>query len=95
MIHCSYHLPHLQRNSLFHIAGQYTEMPDRIFRVTELTCDPQAPDHMIAQVVPVYDKQTVGKTRKEIAQEFNSSSHFIKSPTDYRGNYQSELDGDS
>ena len=95
LVHCSFNLPHLQRDSLFHIGGQYTEMPDRVFRVIEMTCDPQAPDHMIAQVVPAYEKQTVGRTRKEIEQEFNSSNHFLKPQTDYRGKYRSELDGDS
>jgi hypothetical protein len=95
LVHCSFNLPHLQRDSLFHIGGQYAEMPDRVFRVIELTCDIQAPDHMIAQVVPVYDKQTVGRTKKEVAQTFNTSSHFLQSPTDYRGKYRSELDGDS
>ena len=93
LIHCSFNLPNLQKDSLFHIAGQYTGMPDKIFRVTELTCDMQAPDHMIAQVIPVYDKkQTVGRTDKEIENTFNKSSHFIKQPTDYRGNYYNPND---
>ena len=93
LIHCSFNLPNLQKDSLFHIAGQYTGMPDRIFRVTELTCDMQAPDHMIAQVIPVYDqKPTVGRTDKEIENTFNKSSHFIKQPTDYRGNYYNPND---
>lgn len=95
LIHCSFNLPHLQRDSLFHIAGQYTGMTDRVFRVIEMTCDIQAPDHMIAQVVPVYDKQTVGRTKKEISQTFNSSNHFLQSQVDYRGKTRSELDGDS
>ena len=87
LIHCSFNLPSLQKDCLFHISGQYTGMPDRIFRVTELTCDLQAPDHMIAQVVPVYDKQTVGRTRKEIENTFDKSNHFLQPPTDYRGDY--------
>lgn len=95
LVHCSFNLPHLQRDSLFHIGGQYAEMPDRVFRVIELTCDIQCPDHMIAQVVPVYEKQTVGKTRKEVAQTFNSSNHFLQSQVDYRGKTRSELDGDN
>ena len=95
LVHCSFNLPHLQRDSLFHISGQYTGMPDRTFRVIEMTCDLQAPDHMIAQVVPAYESQTVGKTRKEVQQEFNKSNHFLNSPTDYRGQYRSELGGDS
>ena len=69
-------------------------MPDRTFRVTELTCDIQAPDHMIAQVIPVYDKQTVGRTRKEIAKTFDKSNYFLQDPIDYRGTYVSELPGD-
>ena len=94
LVHCSFHLPHLQKDCLFHMSGQYTGLPDRIFRVTELTCDLQAPDHMIAQVVPVYDTQTVGRTDREVANTFNQSNHFLQTPTDYRGQYISEQDGE-
>ena len=85
LIHCSFNLPHLQRNSIFRIAGQYTELPDRTFRVTELSYDLQAPDHIVCQVIPVYDDTIVGKTKTEVAQTFNSSNHFLKGETDYRG----------
>lgn len=87
LVHCSFHLPFLQKDSLFYIHGQYTGMKDRVFRVTELTCSMQAPDHMIAQVVPVYEKQTVGRTEAEVAKTFTTSNHFIKDKTDYRGHY--------
>lgn len=86
LIHCSFHLHNLQKDCLFHISGQYTGMPDRVFRVTELTTDMQAPDHIIAQVVPAYEKQTVGRTEKEIEKKFNKSNTFLKPKTDYRGN---------
>lgn len=95
LIHCSFNLPHLQKDSLFRIHGQYTEMPDRVFRVTELTCDMQAPDHMVAQVIPVYESQAVGMTKKEIQKKYNKSNTFLKSPTDYRGHYISEQEGES
>lgn len=95
LIHCSFHLQNLQKDSLFHLSGQYTGMPDRTFRVTELTCDLQCPDHMVCQVVPVYDKQTVGRTRKEIEKTFNKSNYFLQTPTDYRGQYISEQKGES
>lgn len=94
LLHCSFNLPHLQKDSLFHLSGHYTNMPDRVFRVTELTCDLQAPDHMIAQVVPVYDKQPVGRTKKERANTFKTSNHFLSEPVDYRGNYVSEQGGE-
>lgn len=94
LIHCSFNLPELQKDSLFHIGGQYTNMKDRIFRVVELTCDMQAPDHMVAQVVPVYEKPTVGRTQKEIEKTFNKSNHFLSVPMDYRGNYISEQVGE-
>lgn len=94
LLHCSFSLPSLQKDSLFHLSGHYTGMPDRVFRVTELTCDIQAPDHMVAQVVPVYDKQTVGRTKKEIEKTFNKSNHFLQSPTDYRGKYITEQGGE-
>lgn len=94
LIHCSFNLSNLQKDCLFHIAGQYSGMPDRIFRVTELTCDLVAPDHMIAQVVPEYNKQTVGRTKKEVEKVFNTSNHFLKPMVDYRGDYISEQDGE-
>lgn len=94
LVHCSFNLKNLQKDCLFHIAGQYTNMPDRIFRVTELTCDMQAPDHMVAQVVPVYDKNVVGRTKKEVEKTFNTSNHFLKPNIDYRGQYISEQDGE-
>lgn len=85
LIHCSFNLPNVQKDSIFRIGGQYSELPDRIFRVTEITYDLQAPDHIIAQIVPVYDKQIVGRTRKETEKTFNKSNRFLKQNVDYRG----------
>lgn len=85
IIHCSFNLQNVQRDSIFRIAGQYTELPERVFRVIEISYDLQAPDHLACQVVPVYEKQIVGRTKKEVQQTFNKSEHFIKQPIDYRG----------
>ena len=86
LIHCSWDLPKLQKDSIFSIAGEYSELPERKFRVTEISYDLQAPDHLVCQIVPVANGQPiVGRTRKEIAQTFNSSNHFIKKDVDYRG----------
>lgn len=87
LIHCSFNLPHVQKDSLFHIAGHYAEVPERVFRVTEITYDLVAADHIVCQVVPVYEKQTVGKTEKEVAKQFNRSNYFLTDPVDYRGHY--------
>lgn len=86
LIHCSFNLPHVQKDSIFRIGGQYAELPDRIFKVTEITYDLQAPDHLICQIIPVYDKQIVGRTKKEVEKTFNKSNHFLKQDVDYRGN---------
>lgn len=86
LIHCSFTLPHVQKDSLFRIGGIYSELPDRVFRVTEITTDLMAPDHIICQVVPEYENQTVRKTKVERSQQFNKSNTFLKSDTDYRGN---------
>jgi hypothetical protein len=94
LIHCSFHLKNLQKDCLFTFSGQYTGLPDRVFRVIELTTDIQAPDHVTCQVVPQYDKQAVGETDREVKQKFNSSNHFLTVPTDYRGNYISEQPGE-
>ena len=86
LIHCSWDLPKLQKDSIFETSGLYTDLPPRKFRVTEVSYDLQAPDHLVCQVVPVANGQPiVGRTRKEIAQTFNKSSHFIKENVDYRG----------
>lgn len=88
LIHCSFNLPKLQRNCLFRISGQYSMVPERVFRVTELTYDLQAPDHIVCQIVPVYDEsKAAGRTDKEVEKEFSTSNHFLSSNTDYRGNY--------
>ena len=87
LIHCSFHLKNLQKDALFTFAGQYTGVPDRIFRVSDLTYDIQAPDHIICKVVPVYDKQPTGRTDVEIKQTFNKSNHFLKQDVNYRGQY--------
>lgn len=87
LVHCSFNLPHVQRDSIFRIAGQYAEVPDRIFRVTEITYDIQTPDHLICQIIPCYDDKIVGRTPVEVKKTFSSSNKFLKSQTDYRGNY--------
>lgn len=87
LVHCSFNLPHVQRDSIFRISGQYTELPDRIFRVIEITYELQAPDHLVCQVIPVYEDQIVGMTQVEVRKTFSKSNHFLKDETDYRGNY--------
>lgn len=87
LIHCSFSLPHLQKDSIFRISGQFAEIPERVFRVTELTYDIQAPDHVICQVVPAYDEQVVGYTPKEVEKKFSESNHFLKPSVDYRGDH--------
>lgn len=95
LIHCSFNLPSMQKDAIFRIAGQYSELPDRIFRVTEITYDLQAPDHLIVQVVPVYDEKTlVGRTRKEIAKTYSKSNTFLNPDSNYRGDaYVTQEDG--
>lgn len=94
LIHCSFHLPNVQRDSIFTFGGQYTELKERSFRVIEITYDIQAPDHIVCQVIPVYDDKPVGSTKKEVEKRFNKSNHFLQQPTDYRGNSRTELPGD-
>lgn len=88
LIHCSFNLQHMQKDCIFRMSGQYSELPDRVFRVTEITYDIQAPDHLVAQVVPVYDEDHIsGYTKKEVEKKFDKSNHFLKPQLDYRGNY--------
>lgn len=94
LVHCSFNLPHVQRDAIFRIAGQYTELPDRIFRVTEITYDVQAPDHLVCQIVPAYDDKVVGRTPVEIKKEFSTSNHFLKGDTDYRGDFYTTKEQD-
>lgn len=91
LLHCSWNLPKVQKDSIFTMSGLYSELTDRTFRVTEITYDMVAPDHLVCQIVPVANGQPiVGRTRREIAETFNKSSHFIKENTDYRG---TDVDG--
>jgi len=86
LIHCSWNLPKVQKDSIFSMSGLYSELTERKFRVTEITYDMVAADHLVCQVVPLANGQPiVGRTRKEIAQTFNSSNHFLNQPSDYRG----------
>lgn len=95
LLHCSFNLPHVQRDSIFRIAGQYAEIPDRIFRVIEITYDLQCADHLICQVVPSYDDRIVGRTPVEIKQTFSRSNHFLRDDTDYRGNHYTTREEDN
>lgn len=95
LIHCSFNLPHVQKDSLFRMSGQYSELPERVFRVTEISYDLQAPDHIVCMVIPSYEEQAVGMTDKEIEKKFNKSNYFIRQDVDYRGDYMSlKEDGD-
>ena len=85
LIHCSFNLPHMQKDCLFRISGEYSELPDRIFKVTEIAYDLQAPDHLVCQIVPVYDKSVTGRTYTEEKKTYSTSNHFLKSNTNYRG----------
>ena len=96
LIHCSWNLPNLQKDSLFQFSGLYSGLPDRVFRVTEIAYDLQAPDHLTCQVVPMLEKQAVGRTDKEIANTFNKSNTFLKKSKDYRGDvYDPENNDDN
>lgn len=92
LIHCSFNLPHVQRDAVFRIAGQYTDMPERVFKVTEMTMDVQCPDHLVCQVVPVYEDQIVGRTPVELKKAFNTSNRFLKKDVDYRGHFHTTLE---
>lgn len=95
LIYCSFNIDHMQKDCLFNIAGLYSEIPDRCFRVVDITYDLQAPDHLVCQVIPVYDRQTVGYTEREVQKKFNTSNHFIKQDVDYRGHqYTTDEDDD-
>ena len=94
LIHCSFHLPKLQKDCIFEIAGQHAEVKGRKFRVTELTTDLQAPDHVTCQVVPAYEEQLVGRTKKEVEKRFNKSNNFLKPNVDYRGTEMTKKKGE-
>lgn len=85
IIHVSWNTKNLQRDSIFSFSGLYANIPDRKFRVTEITYDLECPDHLVCKVVPVYDNNIVGRTDKEVAQTFNKSNKFIRNTADYRG----------
>ena len=64
----------------------FADIPERVFRVKEISYDLQCPDHAVAQVVPVYERdQITGRTEKEVKMIYNKSNHFIQQSVDYRG----------
>lgn len=85
LIHCSWNTQHLQKDSIFTFSGLYAGLPDRKFRVTEVGYLLEAPDHVTCTVVPVYDKNIVGRTDKEVSQTYNKSNTFLKNNKNYRG----------
>ncbi len=85
IVHCSWNLQNVQKDALFRFSGMYTNVPNRVFRVTEITYDAQAPDHLVCQVIPVYVDQAVGRTRKEIRNTYRTSNHYLVQNVDYRG----------
>ena len=85
LVHCSFNLPHVQKDCIFKISGEYSELPDRIFKVTDIAYDLQAPDHLVCKIVPVYDNNIVGRTKKEDEKIYSTSNRFLKPNTDYRG----------
>lgn len=86
IIHCSWDLPKVQKDSIFTMSGLYSELTERKFRVTEITYDMVAADHLVCQVVPIANGQSItGRTRKEIKQTFSKSNHFLNQPVDYHG----------
>lgn len=88
LLHCSWDLPNVQKDSIFTYAGLYSGLEPRKYRVTEITYDAMCPDHLICKVVLIANGQPiVGRTKREIAQTFNKSNHFLKQNTDYRGDY--------
>ena len=87
LIYCSFNLPELQRDCIFELAGQYTGLPARKFRATELSYDIVAADHMVCQVVPVYQSNVCGETNSETKYKYNSSNSFLNPDINYRGKY--------
>ena len=88
LIHCSWNLKNMQKDCLFRTSGLLTDLPEQIFRVTEISYIAECPDHLVAAVVPVYDETTIlGRTPKEVAQTFNTSNHFLKPVSTYHGEY--------
>lgn len=86
IVHCSWNLPNVQKDSIFRFSGIYSEVEDKIFRVTEISYIVECPDHIICQVVPIYEDQLVGRTEVEISKTFTTSNHFLRPHSDYRGN---------
>lgn len=96
LLHCSWNLPNVQKDSIFTYAGLYSGLEPRIYRVIDITYDAMCADHLICRVVLVANGQSiVGRTKKEIEQTFSTSNHFFKQNTDYRGNYyRADHEGD-
>jgi len=87
LLHVSFSLPGLQKGSKFKISGLYTELPAREFVVERITVPFQAPDHVIVEVIPQYDKKNRGiaEDKAEVEKMLDREELFFVEPTDYRG----------
>lgn len=96
LLHCSWDLPNVQKDSIFTYAGLYSGLEPRKYRVIDITYDAMCADHLICRVVLIANGQPiVGRTKREIAQTFNTSNHFLKNEVDYRGHpYTTDHKGD-
>ena len=96
LLHCSWDLPNVQKDSIFTYAGLYSELEPRKYRVLDITYDAMCADHLICRVLLIANGQPiVGRTKKEIEQTFTTSNHFLKNEVDYRGNpYTTDHEGD-
>jgi hypothetical protein len=95
LLHVSFGLPELQKGCKFMFAGLHTNLPAREFVVERMTMPFQAPDHMIVEVIPQYDKKNGGiaEDKKEVEKMLDREELFFTESTDYRGDAYDLTDG--
>ena len=95
LLHVSFGLPELQKGCKFMFAGLHTNLPAREFVVERMTMPFQAPDHMIVEVIPQYDKNGgIAECPIEKQKQLDKEELFMVEETDYRGDAYDLTDDD-
>lgn len=80
LLHIPFDTKNIQKNCLFKIKGQYANIPNRLFQVTELSSALVCPDHIVCQIVPLVGNTPpmTEQTRRDVKMKNNEPRRFMK-----------------
>lgn len=80
LLHIPFDTPYIQKNGIFKIKGQYANIPNRIFQITELSTNLVCPDHIICQIVPLVGNTVplTKETRRDVSIKNREPRRFLR-----------------